>query len=77
MSDTFADAFAEPFAGLYDRGMAMGESSVKTDTMIFRFRRETFEFPTDKLTGVARYNGYFYEAPIDELRRLEAEAASG
>ena len=67
----------EPFAGLYDRGVAMGESDVKNDRMIFRFRQEVFELPTEKAHAIARYNGYFYEAPIDELRKLEAEAASG
>lgn len=65
------------FEGVYERGIAVGESDIKRDVLVFRFRGETFEFPMVKAVQVAKYNGYFYEAPIDELRRLEAEAASG
>ena len=65
------------FEHVYKRGIAVGESNVRNDKLIFRFRDETFEFPTEKAIHIARYNGYFYEAPIDELRKLEAEAASG
>ena len=65
------------FEALYERGMAYGHSDVKTDTMIFTFKGEKFEFPCAKGLQVARYNGYFYEAKIEDLRRLEAEAATG
>jgi hypothetical protein len=67
----------DPYAALYDRGIAPGQSHVKTDTMTFRFRDETFEFPTLKVHPFTYWNGYFYEARIDDLRKLEAEAASG
>jgi hypothetical protein len=65
------------FDGVYDRGVAMGESDIKRDVMVFRFRQEVFELPLIPAMQVARYNGYFYEAPVDAVRKLEAEAASG
>ena len=68
---------SDAFEGIYERGMAYGASNIKTDTMIFTFRGEKFEFPTVVVHPFTRYNGYFYEAPIDDLRRLEAEAATG
>jgi hypothetical protein len=45
--------------------------------MNFRFKNEFFTLPTSKALEVASWNGYFYEAPIDDLRKLEAEAAGG
>ena len=65
------------FEHVYDRGLAVGESDIQRDRMVFRFRAEVFEFPTVKAHAIAKYNGYWYEAPIDEVRKLEAEAASG
>ena len=65
------------FEHVYERGIAVGESDIKNDAMVFRFRDEKFKFPAVKAHAIARYNGYWYEAPIDEVRRLEAEAASG
>ena len=72
MSESF-----EPFEALYARGMAYGHSDVKTDTMHFTFKGEKFSFPTMKAWPFAKYNGYFYEASINDLRKLEAELASG
>ncbi len=66
----------DAFEGIYARGMAYGSSNVRTDTMTFRFRDETFEFPTIRVHPYARYNGYFYEASIDDLRKLESEAVA-
>lgn len=67
----------DPFEALYERGIAYGATDIRTDSMIFTFKGEKFEFPTIKAHPIARYNGYFYEAPIDALRKLEAEAATG
>ena len=64
------------FDAVYARGIAVGHSDVKTDTITFRFRNETFTFPIAAAHEVARYNGYFYEASIDDIRKLEA-ATSG
>ena len=65
---------SDGFSGLYDRGIAYGTSDIRTDTMIFTFRGEKFEFPTTAVFPYVRFNGYFYEAQIDDLRKLEAEA---
>ncbi len=62
----------DPHAALYDIGRAFGTVDIKSDTMTFRYRDELFTFPTLRVFGVARYNGYFYEADVDDLRRLEA-----
>ena len=67
----------DPHEALYERGIAYGKSDIKRDTMIFSFKGEKFEFPTRKAWPIAHYNGYFYEAKIDDLRRLEAELTSG
>jgi hypothetical protein len=71
------DVVSDPYAGVYERGIAVGHSDVKSDTMVFRFRDEKFELPSIDAMRVARYNGYFYEAHIDDLRRLETEKAGG
>ena len=62
---------------VHERGIATGASDVRTDTMTFRFKGETFTFPTRVVWPFARWNGYWYEAAIDDLRKLEAEAATG
>ena len=65
---------SEAYAGVYDRGFAVGESDIVNDMMHFRFRDERFDFPLLKVYPVMQYNGYYYEAPIDKLRELEREA---
>ena len=68
----------EPFQELYDDGVAIGNSDIRNDMVVFSFRNEKFEFPTIKVVPhIAKFNGYFYEADIEELRKLEREAASG
>ena len=61
----------------YDDGLAVGFSNIKNDTMHFRFRDEIFEVPTTAVVQHAKWNGYWYEIGIDDLRRIEAEQASG
>ena len=60
---------------LYKRGLAGGLPQIKGDTIFFRFREETFEFPTYELLGyrpkIARYNGICYTAPVAKLRKLK------
>ena len=63
----------DPYTAMYERGFAYGHSDVKTDTMVFTFKSEKFEFPTTKAFEIVRWNGYFYEANIEDVRRLEAE----
>lgn len=63
----------EPWRALYDRGCAVGHSNIMNDLMTFRFRDEVFEFPAIKVLALARYNGYFYECPVEKLRELKVK----
>ena len=72
MRDTF-----EPHATLHDKGLAVGCSDITRDEMHFWFHDEKFDFPTIALRGIATFNGYFYTAPIDELRKMKEKAATG
>lgn len=72
MRDTF-----EPYATLYDKGLAVGHSSIRDDTINFEYRGERFTFPAMQAHPIATYNGYFWTAHIDDVRKLEAEAAAG
>ena len=65
------------FQTVYERGAAVCQSDVKTDTVICRFKDEVFTFPADKAWRITHWNGYFMEADIDEVRKLEAEQARG
>ena len=38
--------------------------------MVFRYRDEVFEFPTQDVFWLAKFNGYFYDAPVEKLREL-------
>ena len=68
----------DQFAALYERGMAVGQSNIKNETMDFRFRDETFTFPLLVVYPVIENSHLgFYTVPIDKLRELEREAAGG
>ena len=63
----------EPYASLYARGIAVGHSDIRTDTLEFAFRAKRFTVPTMCAYGpeaIASYNGYFYTARVDDLRKL-------
>lgn len=60
----------EQFAALYDDGIAVGSANIHDDSMTFRFRDEVFNFPLLRVHPIMKYNGYFYEAPVDALRKL-------
>ena len=67
-----------PLDGLYERGHAICHTDVRKDTIVCRFRDETFEFPAMKLIpGIAVYNGYFYVAEIEKLRALKSAEPPG
>jgi hypothetical protein len=66
----------EPYSEVYKKGYAVGHSNVRTDTMTLRFHDELYEMPTGVATEVARWNGYFYEAKIEQLRALHARRKS-
>lgn len=67
----------EQFAAVYDKGLAVGFGSIKNDTMIFNFNGEVFTFPAIKVHHLCEWTGYFYVVPVETLRKLEAEAATG
>ena len=57
--------------GMFRRGRAIGQADIENDEMTFRFRKELFTFPSICVfPGVAKHNGYFYEADIEDLRKL-------
>ena len=57
--------------GIYKRGLAFGEADIHNDEMTFRFRNELYTFPSMVVyPGIAKYNGYFYEAKVSDLRQL-------
>lgn len=58
---------------IYDQGIAVGDTNIKNDTMIFRFHDEVFELPARMVNPATTYNGYFHEIPIDKLRELVAK----
>lgn len=56
---------------LHSEGIAVGWSDIRNDRMHFKFRDETFTFPTIAVPlGVATFNGYFYTAEVETLREL-------
>ena len=61
----------DPFAALYERGMAYGKTDIRNDTYVFSYKGEKIELPTLLAYPVTKYNGYFYEAKIDDLRKLQ------
>ena len=63
----------DPYQAVYDRGIAVGKSDVRNDTMTFRWRDEVYEFPLLEVHPLAYYNGYFHEIPVEKLRELKAK----
>ena len=63
-------AAPDPLEGLFKRGLAVGEADQQRDEMTFRYRKEIFTFPTINCLHVTKYNGYFYQAKVSELRKL-------
>ena len=60
------------FEELYDQNIAVGHSNVRNDSIDFRWRKKTWSFPARfVIPEIAIYNGYFYEAKIADLKRLE------
>lgn len=63
------------YEGVYKRGVAVGQTDIRTDTMTFRFKDELFEFPLPSVFHLAKYNGYWYEADVKKLRSLRKRMA--
>lgn len=67
-----------PDPTIYKRGIAVGHSNVRSDTLTFRWQDETFTFPcADVPSSVYYYNGYFYEAKVKQLRALARRLGHG
>ena len=67
-----------PFEPLHKKGIAVGSSNIRTDSIDFTFRKEKFSFNCEKvLPDIAKYNGYFYVAKVSDLRKLKREAKRG
>lgn len=68
------------FEELYARGIAIGHADIKNDTVLYRYKDELFEVPTLEAHALKfldagenapyGFNGYFYTAPIEELRKI-------
>ncbi len=54
----------------WDKGLAVGVPMITTDEVYFRFREETFSFPTYDIHSIIHYNGCYYEADVKKLRKL-------
>ena len=56
----------------FERGVAVGVQQIRTDSVYFRFKGETWEFPSyEVVPHIAKYNGSYYEAPVKNLRKLK------
>ena len=68
---------SDQFAALYERGMAVGQSDIKSDTITFTYRDEEFMFPTFNVYQFVEWTGLgFYVCPVDKLREVEREATT-
>ena len=59
----------------YDKGLAVGIQQIRSDSILFRFKDELWEFPAFYVLGVngkniAKFNGNYYEAKPSRLRGL-------
>lgn len=57
----------------FSKGVALGRSDVMTDTVEFRFRDERYSFPTISTVGIATWNGNYYTAKVEKLRKLKQD----
>ena len=62
----------------YDKGFAVGVPEIRRDNIHFRFKDETWDFPTGiVLPKYAHYNGVYYQAKASRLRKLAKEQGNG
>ena len=67
-----------PVKEAFDKGLAVGIQQIRTDSIFFRYKDETWDFPTGVvLPKYARYNGVYYEAKAYKLRALAKEQSNG
>ena len=55
---------------VYKRGIAVGHSNIRDDSLTFRWRDEVYEVPILQAIPPATHNGYYYEMKIKTLRQL-------
>lgn len=66
----------DQFGALYERGIAVGEADIADEIMNFRWRDETFSFPSHVVYKLIEDSGYgFYTVPVEKLRELRRERA--
>ena len=67
------------YAALTKRDVAVGQSDVHDDSIVFRFGENgemVVRFPTVAVIGrIAHWNGCYYEASIKEIHKLSASFA--
>ena len=56
--------------GVLKKGIAVGMADIVNDEMTFRYKDEFFTFSCVDAIDIARYNGYWYEARIEKVRKL-------
>ena len=65
-----------PFDIAYERGMAVGQSDMKNDAAVFRYKDEVYSLPiivarAHMKDAIDPY--YLWEMPIEKLRELAKE----
>jgi hypothetical protein len=59
---------------LEKKGIAVGQSDVRHDCIVFRFKSEVFEIRTPySVAPEITYNGYFYTTKVKWLRKIKAK----
>ena len=68
--DTSRDVKIE--RSFYSKRRAIGNPDIKTDCIVFHYRKDIYNLPTVRMRGVATYNRKwcFYTAPIKKLKEV-------
>ena len=74
--------FQETLVQCYKKGLAVGESRILTDTVFFRFKEETFEFPSNEVVSLVLNWGTYPQhneiplpvAKVSALRKLAKQS---
>ena len=54
----------------WKRGLAVGQSDIRTDSIDFAYKNEKFTFPALQVMEICKQNGSFYTAKVTKLRAL-------
>lgn len=66
-----------PHKALNEKGIAVGHSDIRYDVIHFRFGDEKFSISTQRSAGIMEWNGYFYTAKVEALRKLAGKKGHG